>query len=81
MDKKGQVLKSDNIKLEGQFRLDVVQAMSKKPKQNNPAQSAPQVRILENNPEYAVIGIICSCGAEMSVRCDYAETQEKGNDK
>lgn len=80
MDKKtGQVLKSDKIKLEGRFHLDMAQAKSNKPQHNNPARNAPQVRILENNPAYAIIGIICSCGTEMSIRCDYAETLETEN--
>ncbi len=80
MEKKtGQVLKSDKIKLEGQFHLNVAQAQSNKPLQNNPTRATPQVRILENNPEYAVIGITCSCGTETSIRCDYADTQEMEN--
>lgn len=75
MEKKtGQVLKSDKIKLEGQFHLNASQAQSYKPRQNNPTRATPQVRILENNPEYAVISITCSCGTETSIRCDYAET-------
>ncbi len=82
MEKKtGQVLKSDKIKLEGQFHLNASQAQSQsnKPRQNNPTRATPQVRILENNPEYAVISITCSCGTETSIRCDYAETQEMEN--
>jgi hypothetical protein len=83
MEKKtGQVLKSDKIKFEGQYHLNASQTSSNKSKQNNPTRAAPQVRILENNPEYAVIGIICSCGMETSIRCDYAETQgTKNHDK
>jgi len=80
MEKKtGQVLKSDKIKLEGQFHLNAAQTQSNIPRQNNPTRATPQVRILENNPEYAVISIICSCGMETSIRCDYAETQGMEN--
>jgi len=69
----GQVLKSDEVRLEGQFHLNTAQAQMNKSQQKNSVLSAPQVRILENNPEYAVISIICTCGTEMSVRCDYAD--------
>ena len=70
-----QIIKSDKVELEGQYHIDAVQAQVKQSQKQNPALTAPQVRILENNPEYAVIGVTCSCGTEMSVRCDYANAQ------
>ena len=70
-----QIIKSDKVELEGQYHIDAVQAQIKQSQKQNPALTTPQVRILENNPEYAVIDITCSCGTEMSVRCDYAEAQ------
>jgi len=66
------ILKSGDVILEGQFLLDVPQAMSSLPKQQGAALAAPQVRILENHPEYAVIEVVCSCGTEMCLRCEYA---------
>jgi len=69
------VLKNDEVQLEGRFQLDAAQAHSGKPRQISPALTTPQVRILENNQEYAVIGVICSCGTEMSIRCDYADAR------
>lgn len=71
----GQILKSDEVKLEGQFPLNAAQAQLNKSQKKNSARTTPQVRILENNPEYAVIGIICSCGTEMSIKCEYADAQ------
>ena len=69
----GQILKSDDVKLEGQFHLNAAQSQIDKPHQQNSPAITPQVRILENNSEHAVIGIICSCGTEMSIKCDYAD--------
>lgn len=69
----GQILKSDEVTLEGQFHLNAAQAQINKPPQQSMPLSTPQVRILENNSEHAVIGIICSCGMEMSIKCDYAD--------
>jgi len=68
----GRILKSNDVKLEGQFHLDAANAGLDSPKQQVAPLSAPQVRILENHPEYAVIEVICSCGTKMSLKCEYA---------
>jgi len=71
------ILKSDNVKLEGQFHLDLAQAESAEDgrKQTSAASAAPQARIVENHPEFAVIEVICSCGAGTHLRCEYAGVQ------
>lgn len=70
----GHILKSDDVKLEGQFRLDVAQAESQtgEPKEQSAALAAPQVRIVENHPEFADIEITCSCGIKTHLKCEYA---------
>ena len=68
----GRILKSNDVKLEGQFHLGAAQDGSDSPKRQVAASSAPKVRILENHPEYAVIEVTCSCGTTMSVKCEYA---------
>jgi hypothetical protein len=69
----GRILKSEDCKLEGKFLLDIARVALDLPKRTIPASSAPQVRMLENNPEYAVIEVTCSCGEIISVRCEYAD--------
>jgi hypothetical protein len=73
----GHILKSDEVKLEGQFRLDVAQVQSQTggPKEQSPALPAPQVRIVENHTEFADIEITCSCGIKTHLKCEYAGTQ------
>ena len=73
----GRILKSNDVKLEGQFHLDVTQAGSNLQKQQVAALSEPQVRVLENHPEYAVIEVTCSCGRKMSLKCEYAGAAEQ----
>lgn len=73
----GRILKSNDVKLEGQFHLDIAHAGSNLPKQQVAGSSAPQVRILENHPEYAVIEVTCSCGTKMSLKCEYAGAPEQ----
>jgi hypothetical protein len=69
----GRILKSENIKLEGRFHLDIAQAGSCLPKRTIAAASEPKVRMLENHPDYAIIEVTCSCGSKISVKCEYAE--------
>jgi hypothetical protein len=71
----GRILKSDDVKFEGQYHLDVAQAGSSQPQHRGTALAAPQVRILENHPEYAVIEVTCSCGTRTCLRCEYAGAQ------
>jgi len=69
----GRILKGGDVKLEGQFHLDVAQTNSAKagPKQAGTVLAAPQARIVENHPEYAVIEITCTCGRGIYLRCEY----------
>ncbi len=69
----GHILKSEDVKLEGQFHLDVAQGGSAihGPKQNRPALSAPQVRIVKKHPEFAVLEVTCSCGLKTNLKCEY----------
>ena len=73
----GRILKGGDVKLDGQFHLDVAQANSAKggQKQAGSVLAVPQARIVENHPEYAVIEITCTCGAGMYLRCEYAGAQ------
>ena len=78
----GHVLKSNEVQLDGKFQLNASQTQAGRTPQGGSFSSSPQVRILENNPEYAVIGVTCCCGTEMSIRCDYADAQaDKNPDK
>ncbi len=66
------IIKKCNVKLEGKFTLDIVQPEPGRPKQQGTALAEPQVRIVESQPEFAVIEITCSCGTGMSLKCEYA---------
>jgi hypothetical protein len=70
----GRILKSNDVKLEGQFHLDAANIGLDLPKQEIAGSSEPKASILENHPEYAVIEVTCSCGKRMSLKCEYAGT-------
>ena len=68
----GNVLRADHVKLEGQLQLELLTAQPDIPNAQNTASGAPKVRILENQPEFAIIEITCPCGAKTNLRCQYA---------
>lgn len=82
----GHILKSKDVRLEGRFSLDASQTVTDSKNKTNTASTAPQVRIVENHPEFAVIEITCSCGAKTHVRCEYtgakpAEQENNGENE
>ena len=74
----GSVLKSDAVKVEGKFQLGTestatetaTTANTNTPKPN-PGSVKTQARIIENNPEFALIELTCSCGTKTHVKCQY----------
>ena len=69
----GHIIKAHNVKLEGQFHLDLTQVgSSRPPKMKNAPANTPMARVVENRPEFAVLEITCSCGTKMCVKCEYA---------
>ncbi len=76
----GRILKSNDVNFEGQFHLDPTKAGSNLPKQQVAASSAPQVHILENHPQYAIIEVTCGCGTKMSLKCEYADAPSQAPD-
>jgi hypothetical protein len=75
----GRILKSDDVRLEGQFHLDIIKASSNQLHRSNVALAAIQAHIVENQSEFAVIEITCSCGTTMQLRCEYAEAKTEEN--
>ena len=74
----GRVLKSDEVILEGRFCLGSGQNVSGINNKES-SNAAPQVKILENQNEYALISFTCSCGRQTLVRCEYPQTENQRN--
>ncbi|UCC23584.1 MAG: hypothetical protein JSW23_05895 [Planctomycetota bacterium] len=72
------ILRADSVKVEGRLSLDLTQAHPQLPRAAGAASAQPQVRILENHPDFAVIEITCSCGAKTNLRCEYAAESPPG---
>ena len=71
----GRILKSDQVKFEGRVQLDVPHVQPNSPKGATATSVAPQARIVESHPQFAVIEIICSCGGKTHLRCEYADSE------
>jgi hypothetical protein len=69
------ILKSNNVKLEGRFHLDVGRGVSSSENERNTISAPAQVRIVENHPEFAVMEVTCGCGSKTHIRCEYTDAQ------
>jgi hypothetical protein len=69
----GNILKSSDVKLGGQFHLNVDRAASVSRQDKSTSSGTPQAHVVENHGEFGVLEITCSCGAKSYVRCEYAK--------
>ncbi|MHC4475160.1 MAG: hypothetical protein ACYTEL_05930 [Planctomycetota bacterium] len=67
----GRILKDSEVKVEGKVCLDAVRPAPGPPPDESPA-AVPTVRLVENDAEFAVIEVTCSCGSKTIVRCEYS---------
>ena len=71
----GRILKSRDVKVEGQFQLNLKNAGISTSKNTTSVLTEPQVRIAENQQEFAVIEVTCSCGSKIYIKCEYGVAQ------
>ena len=71
----GHILKGSAVKLEGQFRLDAGQAPTGSANKTNVTSAPTQAHIVENHLEFAVIEVICGCGAKTHIKCQYPDAK------
>lgn len=79
----GHILKSNNVKLEGRFRLGIGQDAPNSSNGRNITLASAQVCIVESHPEFAVMEVTCDCGAKTRIKCEYTDAQstEQGLDQ
>jgi hypothetical protein len=69
------VLKHQQIKTAGRCRLPIrMPGTSAGPSAVRPAggSAAPQVKLVENTADYAILEVICGCGQSLFIQCQYA---------
>ena len=77
METSRRILKKDDVELDGRYQLDLGPGKSEAngPVSVNTVASEPQARIIENQPEYAVIEVTCSCGMKVCLKCEYSDNE------
>jgi len=71
----GHVLKGNEVKLEGRLQLSLTSPRVNQTKNGGSALPAQQVRIVDNNPQYAMIEITCCCGMKTYLKCEYGAAE------
>jgi len=66
------VLKASKVALNSPLRLSIDSVPGPSCEGSGHASGNSTVRLIQNQPEYAIIEIICPCGRSTQVRCDYA---------
>ena len=70
------ILKSEDVEIEGRLNLDLGNAGQTSQNAKHATVGITKVRILENQNEYAVIEVTCSCGRKTIIRCDYSNVSQ-----
>jgi hypothetical protein len=69
------VLKQRQIRTEGRCRLPIrIAGITAGPSPVRPAagSAAPQVKLVENTADYAILEVICGCGQSLFIQCQYS---------
>jgi hypothetical protein len=73
------ILKSDDVEVDGRLHLDLAAASPSAQNGKPVTAGITKVRILENQNEYAVMEVTCSCGRKTIIRCDYTGATRPSN--
>ena len=68
-------MKGNEVKLEGRLQLSLTSPRVNQTKNGGSALPAQQVRIVDNNPQYAMIEITCCCGMKTYLKCEYGAAE------
>jgi hypothetical protein len=71
MQTMNRVLKSGEVEIDGRCNLDIGRSVSPVQAGKSNAGAAAKAKILDNNNEYTLIELTCSCGQKTIVRCEY----------
>lgn len=67
----GRILKGNEVNIEGTYQLGFPQAEHKSVQNVNIAGKSPQVKIIENNEDFVIFQVVCSCGKQINIRGEY----------
>lgn len=70
----GRILRSQDVKFEGQLQLELDQRKTADNINHNPPKTnmvSPEVTIVENNTDFTILRINCACGQQAFIRCEH----------
>ncbi len=71
----GRILKSEDVVMQGQFFLGASGGTAGRNNVKMAAADQPQVKIVESRDDYVIVSVICPCGTETLVKCEYSQTE------
>jgi hypothetical protein len=81
MQTMNRVLKSSEVEIDGRCNLDIGRSVSPAQPGKSSTGAAAKAKILDNNSEYTLIELTCSCGQKTLVRCEYDNMSAAGQKK
>ncbi|MCK5566196.1 MAG: hypothetical protein KAJ07_13210 [Planctomycetes bacterium] len=77
------VVKNERVVVEGEICIklgsDIESSVQPVPGQAMGPGNIEQARVIESNEQYAIIEIVCSCGAKSHIQCNYGDIAESGD--
>ena len=73
MQTMNRILKSSEVEIDGRCNLNIGRSVSPAQPGKGNASTAAKAKILDNNNEYTLIELTCSCGQKTLVRCEYGD--------
>jgi hypothetical protein len=78
MQTMNRILKSSEVEIDGRCNLNIGRPVSPAQTGKSNAGAAAKAKILDNNNEYTLIELTCSCGQKTLVRCEYGDVPAAG---
>jgi hypothetical protein len=76
------IIKGDQVQLEGAFQLDTTLLAPQSAKKVPMQKSAMPVQaiVIEQNNEFTIVEVTCSCGKKIPLKCIYANQSQPENE-
>jgi hypothetical protein len=67
------ILKSSDVEISGRVQLGSIASGPGSAARSATTLAFAQATVVENNPEFALIEVVCPCGRKTTVRCEYTK--------
>ncbi len=67
------ILKAHEVEVSGFYSMATGKASCPAAPDAPGVEGAPQAKIIEQHPQYAILEVTCACGQSLQVKCDYSQ--------